>query len=193
MKNIILLLFVPLLFACQKEHVLEAQLGIVVDNTMRILHDENEDITDVESIRRFINTVYHCVNESDDSIFIPIGIPYSTSHLVANIESRSSLKTSVVSGFCERKNRYLHEAHSFAPGDTIYIRYKIHIDSDNDEDDEWLKNISTKELLMKIRINADSLYAMKSHLPIPRIIFNNDTSDVNINPVPIVKNRNTSK
>lgn len=194
MKKLILLLFVPLFFACQKEHILEAKLGIVGDKTMRILHDEDEDSTDIESTRRFVRNSYYCVNESGDSIFIPIGIPYSTSHLVANIESRSSLKTSVVSGFCEKwADGFAPNSHSFAPGDTINIRYTIRIDSNNDEDDEWLKNISTKELLTKIHINADSLYAMKSRLPIPHIVFNNDTSDVNINPIVRAKNNNNTK
>lgn len=176
--------------ACADTKALNMNLGWIHERTELWYKNEKDSLGGL-AYTRLLKMHFNSVN--NDSIFIPIGYIYNHI-LTARIDSHPSLETT----FCGEQSllksgNKVSECSSFASGDTIWISLILRVGSpksNSDKDNRWLHEISTKTLLSKLKINIckDSLPCEKSNLPIPDIIFNIDTNNVNINPV--VKSRN---
>ena len=184
MKNILYIPLIFLLYACTNEYVMQANLGIVSDKDFAKLNFHkrknginNDSIFSNFNVRR-LRMIYYVVNEFSDSVFIPIGYPL-TPPLVANIDYHDSLETSI---WTSRIARYC------APQDTVYFYINIDIESKNAIDKEWQQTTPTKELVSKIHIKMTKPTKGKNIDMIPDVVFNNDTNNININPVFVFKN-----
>ena len=72
-KAIIIAALIPLLVGCTNKHVLHANLRSVTDRKEIREDDMGNDIN-----IRCLHVYYNVTNNSNDSIFIPIGYPYSS-------------------------------------------------------------------------------------------------------------------
>lgn len=180
MRKLIFATLLSLLLACTNDDVLHANLTMVNDKK-EMRKDEMGNDVDIRSI----SVHYLAINKSNDSIFIPIGYPYENS-VTVNIKSKESLK---ISKFyredCMQFNGYRghYRPNYFATGDSISILFLFHIYPINSNDSEWLRNVSTKELMSKIELKMGKPTKGKDIDKIPNIIFINDTNDICINPV----------
>lgn len=175
MKRLIIVTLVPLLFACNDKYVLQANLCMVGDNK-EIRRDEMDNVFNI----RCLSIHYLAINTSNDSIFIPIGYPYEKT-VIANIESRDLFYQPYQLYRCNKFNGSAQQY--FAPGDSISITFLFAIYPKNSTDSEWLRNVSTKELMSKMELKLVKPTNGKNIDKIPNIIFNNDTNDICINPV----------
>ena len=175
MKKLLLFSLTLLLFACNNEYVMQANLIEIHDETMRW----NDPPADYPLLRRSIRMTYRAINESNDSIFIPIGYPYDDI-LTANIESRKSPEISTNGEECY-KRKGGREPY-FASGDTIFISLHLLIDAKTKIDSVWMKKIPIKKIVSKINVRMSKPTIEKDAEKIPTIIFNNDTNGICINP-----------
>ena len=175
MKKILLFSLTFLLFACNNEYVMQANLIRIHDETMGWY----EPPADYPLLRRSIRMIYRAINESSDSIFIPIGYPYDDI-LTANIESRKSPEISTNGEECY-KRKGGREPY-FASGDTIFISLHLLIDAKTKIDSVWMKKIPTKKLVSETIVRMPKPTKGKDADKIPTITFNNDTNDICINP-----------
>lgn len=181
-KNLIFILSI-LLAACRNEYIMNAHLSSVYDKTFEVVSNDTllDTQTDEFTCRR-LAMIYRTINESKDSVHIPIGFQHN-SCMSAHLQYRDSLLNIPIyweSCFGKKANGSV----SFATGDTISILIRVGISFERSKDKEWLKNISTKELLTKINVSMDldSSSAIKTNCIIPQIAFYNDTNDISINP-----------
>lgn len=72
-NNVLILLFIVTLFSCQKNEgsTLVARLSIIGDGVHPLI-DHNDTI-----YRRFVGLHYKMINNTNDSVYIPIGYPYN--------------------------------------------------------------------------------------------------------------------
>jgi len=183
MKKFIIAALLPLLFGCTDKFVLHANLRSVTDRKEIREDDMGNDIN-----IRSLYVCYNVTNNSNDSIFIPIGYPYEDA-LAISIKSRDSLKTFL---FLERCNKFkpLFLQQYFAPGEKFLISFRLQIYPKNGNDNEWLEKASTKELMSKLELKLVIPSQVKDADKIPDIVFHNDTDDICINPM--IKPRNNS-
>ena len=182
-KAIIIAALIPLLVGCTNKHVLHANLRDVSDRKEIREDDMGNDIN-----IRCLHVYYNVTNNSNDSIFIPIGYPYEDA-LAISIKSRDSLKTFL---FLERCNKFkpLFLQQYFAPGEKFLISFRLQIYPKNGNDNEWLEKASTKELMSKLELKLVIPSQVKDADKIPDIVFHNDTDGICINPM--IKPRNNS-
>lgn len=183
MKKLIISTLISLIFACTDEHVLHANLRMVSDRH-EIRTDEMNNHINIRSIYVY----YLAINNSKDSIHIPIGYPYDNS-VTVNIKSRESLKTTIYRERCNKFNGHVGQQY-FASGDSILISFLFHIYPRNSIDSEWLWNVSTKELTSTLELKMVRPTNVEDAERNPNVIFNNDTNDICINPVIKVRNSN---
>ena len=183
-KAIIIAALIPLLVGCTEKSILHANLRSVTDRKEIREDDMGNDIN-----IRSLYVCYNVTNNSNDSIFIPIGYPYEDA-LAMSIKSRDSLKTFL---FLERCNKFKPSVlqQNFAPGERFLISFRLQIYPKNGNDKEWLEKASTKELMSKLDIKLVIPAEIKDADKIPDIVFNNDTDDICINPV--IKARNINE
>lgn len=166
MKKLIFIIHAFLVASCTSNYTLRADLGIVSD----------ENRID----KRLLSMHYHAVNDSQDSIFIPIGYEYDNL-LKAEIVLSDSFDTYIWhSNSFKYKGR---KTHKFAPGDTIWITSRLNISAKNSADSAWLHKVSIQELVKKIHISMSELPKSIKKGNIPNIVFNNQTTDINFNPI----------
>lgn len=189
MKNIIVLILSFLLIACKKEYILDAHLACVFDKSFDVVSTDTFSQKDTyEFTCRQLQLIYRATNESVDSILIPIGVKYNNP-LSAHLQYRDSL---VALPIYSESYYSKSKSNICASGDTISIRFNVNISFDKSKE-EWLQNISTKELLTKINtsMDLDSTSTVKTNCIIPQIVFYNDTNNISINPpLRIVKKTN---
>lgn len=176
MKKLIIVIFISFLFGCTDDDVLHANLRMVNDE-IEIRTDEMDNYINVRSIHVY----YLAINKSNDSIFIPIGYPYEN-QVTIDILSRNSLETLYLGEKCTKFNGCVGQQ-LFASGDSILISSWFLIYPRNSNDSEWLRKVSTKELMSKMELKMVKSTEGKDTGKIPNIIFNNDTNDICINPV----------
>ena len=176
MKKLIIATLISLLFACTDEYVLHANLRMVGDRN-EIRMDEIDNDINIRSMYVY----YLAINKSKDSIYIPIGYPYENS-ITVKIISRDSLGISYFRQRCTKFNGRVGQQ-LFASGDSILISFCFHIYPENSNDSEWLRNVSTKELMSKMELKMVKPAKLEDTDRIPNIIFNNDTNNICINPV----------
>jgi hypothetical protein len=183
-KAIIIAALIPLLVGCTEKSILHANLRSVTDRKEIREDDMGNDIN-----IRSLYVCYNVTNNSNDSIFIPIGYPYEDA-LAISIKSRDSLKTFL---FLERCNKFKPSVlqQNFAPGERFLISFRLQIYPKNGNDKEWLEKASTKELMSKLELKLVVPAEIKDADKIPDIVFNNDTDDICINPV--IKARNINE
>ena len=158
--------------ALANEYVMQANLNMVGDRMRKW--------TDKVEVIRCLSMYYSAVNESSDSIYIPIG--YSSDNpLKAYIESHDSLKTTFNYVGCSKRKGTAQ--YDYAPGDSILISFHLYVESNNSIDSEWLQKLSTKELISKIHIEMAKPTEGENLDKIPTIIFKNDTNDICVNPI----------
>ena len=97
MKKFIIAALLPFLFGCTDIFVVHANLRSVTDRK-EIREDDMGNYINI----RCLHVYYNVTNNSNDSIFIPIGYPYEDA-LAISIKSRDSLKTFL---FLERCNKF---------------------------------------------------------------------------------------
>lgn len=185
MKQLIIVLFVLLLFACKGNDGLHAILVSVNDRELHFTDEMGEDSLNSYTVRRIISPCYLVMNELSDTIFVPID-NLLKSPLTANILYSDSLLTDFMLEGCSKTWRQMqgkYEVNHYAPNDTFFIKLSILIDPKNDADDEWLKSVSTKELVSKMQIGMKKQEAGTGRYKIPDIIFCNDTDNIVINPI----------
>lgn len=183
-KNLILIVLLGVIvLSCQKneDNTLVAKLSIIGDKVHPLI-DENDTL-----YRRFVGLHYKMVNNTNDSVYLPIGYPHH------HYTSVRVLKDFVHARVCEeyvsarkKPSTPIPEKHYFHSNDTIF--YSLYIKIDNQIDQEWIRNVSTHELISLIELKfwpseKDSTLIDKN---VPNIIFDNDTTGVNINPQPII-------
>lgn len=185
MKQLIISLLVPFLFACTGNNDLHAILVSVNDREMHFPDEMGEDSLNSYTVRRIISPCYLVVNELSDTIFVPID-NLLKSPLTANVLHSDSLLTEFILEGCTRADGQMqgkYEINHYAPNDTFFINLSIMINPKNDVDNEWLKSVSTKELVSKMQIKMKSQEVGTGTCMIPDIIFSNDTGKIVINPV----------
>lgn len=190
MRKILFALLFLLLLSCTNkttEYVLQANL-VIVDDRDYAKYKYNKQKSKNSLDTRCLCLHYTAVNESNESIFVPIEHPVSNV-LTVKIDSNNSMKIQLYSANgCYKKNDHGDDTRHYAPGDTIEIPLILNIASQNNTDKEWLQTTPTKELVSKIQIKMTKPTKGKNIDMIPDVVFNNDTSNININPVFVFKN-----
>ena len=179
MKKLFIIILPIIFVACKNEYILYANLGIASEQTFKRIYKTDKDSIHSKSITRRLSMYYFAENESNDTILIPIGYPLNNP-LISNIESHDSLKMSFYFEGCSKRKGSIRNY--FAPGDSITLSFDLYIDATNNNEYEWLEKISIKELISKLQINMVKPTKGKDLDKIPNIIFNNDTSNICINP-----------
>lgn len=178
--KLILILSTLILFACSNEYVLQANLGILFDNTH---HFNAETSNDTDTLwRRRMDMLYNAVNESHDSIFLPPLYDYTRKDsIVAKIEGHDSIQIKTFWTRCSKRNgRWQTE---FAPGDSIAMTFILVCIAKNESDSEWLHETKTKDLLKVLKIELmPQTTEINGHRLTP-VYFNNTAPNININPV----------
>lgn len=195
MKKLIIAALIPLLVGCTEKYVLHANLKMVTDKTI-MRQDGKDSFTNI----RLLSVIYLATNNSNDSIFIPIGSPY-LAPVAFNVKSRDSMETSLILGSTV-KNRPIkvytsngkaslskYVKQHYAPRDSFFITFYFSIRPKNGNDSEWLEKVPTKELMSKLELKLVIPAEIKDADKIPDIIFHNDTDDICINPIIKPKNR----
>lgn len=185
-KNLILLTLFAFLSCQNKEdNTLTAQLSLVGDKVYTII---NEFKTYNDTIyRRIIGLHYKMINDTSDSIYLPIGYPYNP-YVSARIYNQRYAKIIIDEErvWTQKNDCNVHENHYYDINDTIY--YSIYLHIDNYIDRKWIKDVPTNEILQGLELiywpsSNDSTLIGKN---VPNIIFCNDTTNVKINPSPII-------